>query len=468
MFGSNVLDVAIGVIFVFLFLSLTCTVINEAISSVINKRGKNLFEGVKNLLNDPEFTGLAQQVYNHGMVDSISRDAANPAKLNRLPSYMPAANFSLALLDILGARGVVAAAQGDLLQQAEKADDVYEQAAAAAAKNPGDPQLEAAGVQARAAQEQARGALEAAAAQAQTASDQAAQAAGANPGNAALAQAAAQARDAAGIAGAAVKMHDARRAAVAVAKDPKSIARVNEASALLEQALAAGRAFAANCPDPLGNIQHAVQRLPDGHTKESLLVLLDKTKREITAGEKGVRQFQDNLEGWYNDAMDRVGGWYKRWTQRILLGLAFVIVFAANADAVMLVQRLTMDSALRTSLDTAAQDAAKLAPASNNGAPNSDSPRIQAVVAKAESLKLPLGWSLDPNDPWHVPWDKPWWILPGWALSKLFGLLLSVFAVSLGAPFWFDTLSKFINLRGAGTPPGETKKSAPQPKPQAS
>jgi hypothetical protein len=30
----------------------------------------------------------------------------------------------------------------------------------------------------------------------------------------------------------------------------------------------------------------------------------------------------------------------------------------------------------------------------------------------------------------------------------------------LGAPFWFDMLSKFINIRGAGTPPGEKKKSA--------
>jgi hypothetical protein len=36
-----------------------------------------------------------------------------------------------------------------------------------------------------------------------------------------------------------------------------------------------------------------------------------------------------------------------------------------------------------------------------------------------------------------------------------------VLAISMGAPFWFDTLSKFVNLRGAGIPPGETRKSAP-------
>jgi hypothetical protein len=49
----------------------------------------------------------------------------------------------------------------------------------------------------------------------------------------------------------------------------------------------------------------------------------------------------------------------------------------------------------------------------------------------------------------------------GWLL-KLSGLLLTMLACSLGAPFWFDTLFKFINLRGAGTPLGEGKKSAPR------
>jgi large-conductance mechanosensitive channel len=80
MFGSNVLDVAIGLVFVYLMVSLICTVVNEIISSLLNKRGKNLFLGVKNLLNDPSFTGLAQQVYNHGMIDGISKNASDITK----------------------------------------------------------------------------------------------------------------------------------------------------------------------------------------------------------------------------------------------------------------------------------------------------------------------------------------------------------------------------------------------------
>jgi hypothetical protein len=38
-------------------------------------------------------------------------------------------------------------------------------------------------------------------------------------------------------------------------------------------------------------------------------------------------------------------------------------------------------------------------------------------------------------------------------LLHLFGWLLTVAAISVGAPFWFDTLSRFVNIRGSGKPP---------------
>jgi hypothetical protein len=37
--------------------------------------------------------------------------------------------------------------------------------------------------------------------------------------------------------------------------------------------------------------------------------------------------------------------------------------------------------------------------------------------------------------------------------TKVFGLLLTVLALSLGAPFWFDMLNKIINIRSSGPPP---------------
>src|SRR5215510_11965979 len=97
MFGSSILEVAIGLVFIYLLLSLICTAVNEIIASLINRRGENLFEGIISLLNDPSFTGLAQKLYNHGLIDGISQSS-------RRPSYMASKTFALALLDILGSQ----------------------------------------------------------------------------------------------------------------------------------------------------------------------------------------------------------------------------------------------------------------------------------------------------------------------------------------------------------------------------
>ena len=49
------------------------------------------------------------------------------------------------------------------------------------------------------------------------------------------------------------------------------------------------------------------------------------------------------------------------------------------------------------------------------------------------------------------------------ALGVPLGDLYAALAATLGAPFWFDLLSKFINIRGAGAPPGKAKKPVAQP-----
>ena len=437
MFGSSVLDVAIGVVFIYLVLSMICTTINEGFATIVNKRGANLFEGIKNLLNDPAFTGLAQQIYSHGLVDGISQNAINPSKPNRLPSYMSSKTFALALLDVLGTHGVVAAAQGELLTRAEKADDEYR---AEAAKTPRDD----AAVQAKKeAADQAKADLVAAETQARTAYE----ALNApNVGSAAVKQA----KQALEAAGAAVKMFAARQAAIDASDNKKDNQRLKRASDTLEAALVAGRTLAAQVPDQLANFQAAVRRLPDGHTKESLFVLIDKAKREATSLETQVVHLRQEVEGWFNDSMDRIGGWYKRWTQRILLVVAALLVLILNTDTILLVQHLSTEKDLRASILKQAETTKS----------------FDQVPKELNTVGLPLGWSLDdPNDGRRIPFltaKGAWYLDFGFLLKKLLGLLLTMGAISLGAPFWFDTLSKFMNLRGAGTPPGEKTKSAPQ------
>jgi hypothetical protein len=57
-----------------------------------------------------------------------------------------------------------------------------------------------------------------------------------------------------------------------------------------------------------------------------------------------------------------------------------------------------------------------------------------------------VGW----NDHSFPPQPSVWW----W-LSWILGLAVTSLAVSMGAPFWFDLLNKFMNARNAGRPPEE-------------
>jgi hypothetical protein len=51
MFNSSVLDVAIGLIFVYLLLGLMCTTVNEWLAQLFKTRGATLKEGIRQLLN---------------------------------------------------------------------------------------------------------------------------------------------------------------------------------------------------------------------------------------------------------------------------------------------------------------------------------------------------------------------------------------------------------------------------------
>jgi hypothetical protein len=57
MFGLQIIDIAIGLIFIYLILALTCTAVNELIASWLDRRTNNLFQGLRNLLSDSTVEG---------------------------------------------------------------------------------------------------------------------------------------------------------------------------------------------------------------------------------------------------------------------------------------------------------------------------------------------------------------------------------------------------------------------------
>ena len=166
MFGSAIINSAIGVIFGFLAISLFTSAIVEAINSALKLRARNLQSAIIQLVNDPNFEGLALNLYQHALIspfgpgelenkaitaangaasnspgqpapqaDKASLVAAQKAQYQNwgfLPSYIDKTQFARAFLDVTGLTDPLAAVTK--LSAAKGAVDAA--AAAAAGQDP--------------------------------------------------------------------------------------------------------------------------------------------------------------------------------------------------------------------------------------------------------------------------------------------------------------------------------------------
>jgi len=73
MFGSNMIEVAVGLTFFYVLLALICSTINEWIVTLLKLRSKNLHKGIKALLEDPTSHDLAQAVYEHPLITGLAK-----------------------------------------------------------------------------------------------------------------------------------------------------------------------------------------------------------------------------------------------------------------------------------------------------------------------------------------------------------------------------------------------------------
>ena len=110
-----VLDVAIGLSFMYVMTSLLVTIVQEQLATLMQLRARNLYGAIKNLVADPallehpEYRTLAVDLYRHPLMQSLYRRSPLPAKissddfvrLTKLPSYIPSRHFAVALLDVL-------------------------------------------------------------------------------------------------------------------------------------------------------------------------------------------------------------------------------------------------------------------------------------------------------------------------------------------------------------------------------
>jgi len=145
------------------------------------------------------------------------------------------------------------------------------------------------------------------------------------------------------------------------------------------------------------------------------------------------KAFRLEAETWFDDQMERLSGVYKRWTQLVSLGIGVVVVALLQADSIRMAVTLWRDPAAR---DVVAAQAASA----------SSSVDADAALEQVDRLPLPLGWGNG-----FVYGDS----LEA-ALMGLLGGLITVGSIYLGAPFWFDAMSRIARIRSTGAPPPAT------------
>jgi hypothetical protein len=193
----------------------------------------------------------------------------------------------------------------------------------------------------------------------------------------------------------------------------------------------------------LANLQDGLRGLPDGKVKKALIALLQNSQNDLAAA-------QSSIEAWYDDTMDRVSGWYKRQIQVITIVIATLLTIGINADSVKIAATLWHNPELRAEAIKLAQNRTEQAEqrTAEVSYPHRDDPLHPEIGPSSQQERQFLT---------DVLW-KNGRTLNGLALL---GWAMTIIAVSLGAPFWFDILNKIINIRSAGTSPDERAK-APQ------
>jgi len=234
-----------------------------------------------------------------------------------------------------------------------------------------------------------------------------------------------------------------------------------------------------NGKTPIENIENFLsshhQMFDKNKAVEALLALLIDAKNDAKADYQKLQQLQTNLENWYNDAMDRVSGWYKRYTQNVLMIIGLGLAIAFNVNSVRIAQMLWTDRDARQGMVDAASDYLKNHPAppmattpgSGDQPANPSSggngnilegdlakrmaASVQAVKDVSGKFLLPLGWQHSCSD-YRAWWTEAPVTMARKGLPVLIGWLITAGALSLGASFWFDTLNKIMVIRNTVKP----------------
>lgn len=201
--------------------------------------------------------------------------------------------------------------------------------------------------------------------------------------------------------------------------------------------------------------QWAIKQLPSGALRSGLQSIYDQAGRDYTL-------FIHGIENWYDDQMDRISGWYRQHTSRVILIVAAIVVPLLNIDTISIVKQVSCESGLRAAIagqieknpNVTEQEIVQNVfanisvgwrtsrevqpcPAGGGATPSASSDK-KAVTTPAQAV---------------LHWQVARWYFWSFWLLKVLGLALTTVALAQGAPFWFDLLKSIVNVRNAGNVP---------------
>jgi hypothetical protein len=409
MFNSSVVDVGIGLILTYLILGLMCTTVNEWFAQFTSLRAKTLREGIDRLLQEPQSlhidaSKLMASLADTRLAHALGVDAAE------IQSRLASGDRSV--IDHLTSR-IEAAVEDPRLFQKTDLTGVDPEIVAAAKKGSGTSRLHANYALLSQAYPEAIGQVETLKSK--------------------------------------LYDHPLIKSLFRPGEHPSYIPAPAFASALVD-ILGMGAAS----PDArLANLKSSIDALPDCDAKRALESLVQSSNDNLG-------MLQTKIENWFENTMDRVSGWYKNRIQIVTAIVAAGVTIFANADTVQIARNLYLNPAVRAKIASEASTVSKSDGHVLTAQERSDLGELTGWSSEFRTFHSMQG-QTNPNEAFPgFDLVKSPTLLGSWLWAvipvHLVGWLLTAIAASLGAPFWFDTLNKFMNIRAAGTAPNEKGK----------
>lgn len=219
--------------------------------------------------------------------------------------------------------------------------------------------------------------------------------------------------------------------------------------------------------------------------KQTLYAIMNTVPQSIVQKENELEFVRSNIEEWFNNAMDRLTGWYKRRSLITTLLVGILLASIVNVDSINLISRLWREPDLRIAILSNIENIL-----TQNNTTTLDVGQLSTIQQQFSEINLPVGWLGSPISPksdqetnlsgvctlFPQQENETYGILisgecypiinspkltdlTGW-LIKFVGILISGIAASPGSSFWFDLLKKIINVRLTGANPSELNTSA--------